>query len=213
MNKKAQLPPIYLICDRHKHAPNLTFWETLEELLAAGVGMVQLREKDLSANQLLPLAQQARELTNRYNALLLINDRIDIALAVKADGVHLGGHSLPAQIVRSLCADDFLIGVSTHASVEIENARLQGADFVTFGPIFYTASKAKMGSPIGSKALMNLADRPFPIYPLGGINDLNLPQLIAVGADRIAAISAFLESRNPEKTVNFFMQQLRKNLS
>jgi thiamine-phosphate pyrophosphorylase len=205
-----KLPSIYLISDRTKHAPGLTFWETLEELLAAGIRMVQLREKDLSAAQLYPLALKARELTKRYNARLLLNDRIDIALAVEADGVHLGGHSLPPEVVRSLVGDDFLIGISTHSVNEIAAARMHGADFVTVGPIFDTPSKAQMGTPLGPQTLKQIDDLSFPAYALGGIGLAELSQIAANNCSRVAAISALLEAGDPTKTVKLFQQGLKR---
>lgn len=209
MNRADKLPAIYLISDRRKSAPGLDFWKTLEGLLAAGIGMLQLREKDLSAAQLYPLAQKARELTSRYNALLLINDRVDIALAVGADGVHLGGHSLPPQIVRELAGNEFLIGVSTHSREEIEFAHTQGADFVTIGPIFDTPSKAGMGAPLGPEVLQGIDQAALPIYALGGIKTDNLSLMTTVGVTRIAAISSLLEASDPIKTVELFKQSLK----
>jgi thiamine-phosphate pyrophosphorylase len=209
MSRSEKLPALYLISDRHKNAPNLNFWETLEGLLAAGIGMFQLREKDLSAAQLYPLARQARELTKRYNALLLINDRVDVALAVKADGVHLGGHSLPPQVVRALAGENFLIGASTHAIGEIAAAHTLGADFVTFGPIFHTPSKSGMGDPLGPEMLQDIAQAAFPVYALGGIKPDNLSLLAENGATRVAAISSLLEAADPVKTVEFFNRSLK----
>jgi thiamine-phosphate pyrophosphorylase len=208
MIKSDQLPAIYLISDRHKSATGCDFWGTLENLLSAGIKIVQLREKDLPATQLYPLACRARELTQRYNALLLINDRVDLALAVKADGVHLGGHSLPTQTVRALAGADFLIGVSTHSHQEIDQARAEGADFVTFGPVFSTPSKAGMGKPVGPESLNQIDHTSFPVYALGGIDCKNIAQVTAQGCCRIAAISALLEAPNPKETVEQFKRCL-----
>ncbi len=105
---------LYLITDRHQVPAGRTLPETVEAALQGGVRAVQLREKDLSAAELLPLAMEMRDLTRRYGARLLVNDRIDVALAVDADGVHLGGHSLPVAMTRRLLGPDRLIGVSTH---------------------------------------------------------------------------------------------------
>ena len=164
------LPSTYLISDR-KLLPEGKLLIVIEELLAAGLGMLQLREKDLSAAQLFPLALQLHQLTRRYNCRLLINDRIDLALAVEADGVHLGGHSLPTAVARELLGPQKLIGVSTHSAAEISQAATAGADFVTFGPVFHTPSKAAFGEPVGLPALCQAcSDSPLPVYALGGIN-------------------------------------------
>ena len=129
---------LYLITDRTQVASGHTLFSTLESALQGGVKAVQLREKDLSATELLPLAQELRELTRRYDARFFINDNIDIALAVHADGVHLGGHSRPTNFIREKIGHDLLIGVSTHSKAEIRLAADQGADFVTFGPVYAT---------------------------------------------------------------------------
>ena len=139
------LPKIYLITDRKQTYQQHRLVDTVEELLQAGIRMVQLREKDLSAAELYPLARDLRLLTHRHNALLLINDRIDIAQAVGADGVHLGGHSLPIKKTRKILGSQALIGVSTHSALEAESAQNQGADFITYGPVFFTPSKAPFG--------------------------------------------------------------------
>ncbi len=203
------LPAVYLITDRHKHAPGLTFLETVEELLSSGLKLVQLREKDLSAAELYPLALRLRELTHKYSARLVINDRIDIALAVVADGVHLGGHSLPVPAAREVCKDKLLIGVSTHSPDEISTAAAQGADFVTYGPIFATESKAKLGEPVGPTSLKKITAQ-IPVYPLGGIKLSNIDMICANGYLRIAAISALLEADNPKRQLANFLRQLHK---
>ena len=131
---------------------------------------VQLREKDLSAAELLPLAGELRSLTREFGARLLINDRVDVALATGADGVHLGGHSLPAADARRLLGPDKLIGVSTHRIEEIRTAEESGADFVTFGPVWFTPSKAPFGEPVGLAQLREAcAATALPVFALGGV--------------------------------------------
>ncbi len=202
------LPAIYLITDRHNHAPGMTFLETVELLLCSGLRLVQLREKDLSAADLYPLAVRFRELTHKYSARLIINDRIDIALAVAADGVQLGGHSLPVQAARNVCKE-MLIGVSTHSPGEVSAAAAQGADFVTYGPIFATESKAKLGNPVGPSSLHQISTE-IPVYPLGGIRLSNIDQICANGYSRMAAISALLKAENPKLLLDSLHQKLHK---
>jgi len=183
----------YLITDRRQLPTGRSLLQQVEAALQGGVRAVQLREKDLSAAELLPLAQALRTLTRNYAAKLLINDRIDVALAVEADGVHLGGHSLPPACARALLGPDRLIGVSTHQIEEIAVAADAGADFVTFGPVFYTASKAAFGAPVGLDALRAACGTaPLPVFALGGITPDNLPQLRAAGCRHVAAIGAVL---------------------
>ncbi|SHI47238.1 thiamine-phosphate diphosphorylase [Malonomonas rubra DSM 5091] len=201
------LPSIYLITDRKQIPQDKHFLRVLEELLAAGVGMLQLREKDLSAAELLPLALQVRRLTNKYSCRMLINDRIDVALAVDADGVHLGGHSLPPTIARMLIGPDKLIGASTHNIDEVFAATDQGADFVTFGPVFHTPSKAAYGEPVGLEKLQQAChQKTIPIYGLGGIKPENTPDVKQAGADGIAMISGLLCADSPSSSYHQFLK-------
>jgi thiamine-phosphate pyrophosphorylase len=190
---------LYLITDRHQVPAGRSLVETVEAALRGGVRAVQLREKDLPAAQLLPLAEELRTLTRRYDARLLINDRVDVALAVAADGVHLGGHSLPPATVRRLLGPEQLIGVSTHHVTEIAEAAASGADFVTFGPVFVTPSKAGFGPPLGLDALRAAcSSSPIPVFALGGINADRLPLLHTSGARHIAVIAAIIAAPSPE---------------
>ncbi len=195
---KKPMPPatdfhFYLITDRRQVPAGRSLLQQVEAALIGGVRAVQLREKDLSAAELLPLARELRDLTRAHSARLLINDRIDVALAVDADGVHLGGHSLPTSTARRLLGPERLIGVSTHHLDEITAATEAGADFVTFGPIFATPSKAAYGPPLGLEALRTACgNAPLPVFALGGISADKLPQLRAAGCRHCAAIGAVL---------------------
>ena len=194
------LPSLYLITDRHQIPEGRHLLGTIEELLQAGVRMIQLREKDLSAAELFPLAKELRSLTHRYDSLLLINDRIDLAQAIGADGVHLGGHSLPIDIAREILGSKFLIGVSTHSKNEVETAQNQGADFVTYGPVHFTPSKAAYGDPVGLKSLRNAClCSNIPLYALGGIKEDNAKSTLQSGAHGIAIISALLADMSPKQ--------------
>jgi thiamine-phosphate pyrophosphorylase len=183
---------LYVITDRQ-----LTGGRSLSEVVGAalrgGARGFQLREKDLAPRDLYPLALDLRALTRPYGARLLINDRIDIALAVEADGVHLTTASLPTAVARRLLGPERLLGVSTHTVAEAQAAAAGGADFLVFGPIFYTPSKAPYGEPIGLEALRIVrAQVTLPILAIGGIKKANLDQVMAAGADGIAVISAVI---------------------
>lgn len=196
--KKSPLPPLYLITDRQLIRPEQDFFGVLEQVMAAGVRMIQLREKDLPAQQLYEMAQHLRTITLRHNCLLLINDRVDIALAVNADGVHLRSNSLPIAVARKLLGRGKLIGVSTHSTVEITTAAEQDADFATYGPVFYTPSKAGYGAPKGLSELQGAcATSALPIYALGGISVTNTPAVMTTGTHGIAVISSLMTTTNP----------------
>ncbi len=203
------LPHIYLITDRKQTYKQRRLIDSVEELLRAGIRMVQLREKDLSAAELYPLARDFRLLTHKYNAHLLINDRIDIALAVGADGVHLGGHSLPIKKTREILGSDALIGVSTHSVSEAESAQNQGADFITYGPVFFTPSKAPFGPPVGVDSLQTICNGcKIPVYALGGINIDNTREVLKGGAYGVAMISTLLSTPEPYQAGQQFSADL-----
>lgn len=189
---------LYLITDRSQVAEGHTLVTTVEAALRGGVKAVQLREKDLSASELRVLAQELRGLTRRYGARLFINDNVEIALAVRADGVHLGGHSRPTGAVRKQLGQDMLIGVSTHSSEEIRMAQDQGADFVTFGPVYATPSKLQYGPPQGLKKLADACRGiTIPVFALGGITPARTAEVRRAGAGGIALIAAIIASPDP----------------
>ncbi|MDX2479685.1 MAG: thiamine phosphate synthase [Desulfuromusa sp.] len=195
------LPNLYLITDRHQIPKGRQLLEVAEELLQAGVKMIQLREKDLSVAELYPLAKKLRSLTHRHKSLLLINDRIDLALAIGADGVHLGNHSLPIKTARQLLGSNYLIGVSTHSAQEVDSAQKHGANFVTYGPVYFTPSKQVYGEPVGVKSLQGIcANCNIPVYALGGVNANNTKKTLQAGAHGVAMISALLANLSPAQS-------------
>ncbi len=203
------LPPLYLITDRLQLPEGRQLLIVIEELLQAGLQMLQLREKDLSAAELLPLAADLRTLTRHYNCALLINDRVDVAMAVGADGVHLAGHSMPPTAARKLLGPNKLIGVSTHCLEDILAAAAQGANFVTFGPVFHTPSKAAYGEPVGLKKLQQVcAETSIPVYGLGGIKTNNCAAVTQTGAHGIALISALLNAVQPAETYQILLKNI-----
>ncbi len=189
----------YLITDRHQ-TRNRDLLEVVEQALKGGVRAVQVREKDLSSRELYELAYELRKLTARYDARLLVNDRADIALAVDADGVHLGEKSLPIHRARKVLGEKKLIGVSCHNQISAITAQEKGADFITYGPVYYTPSKAVYGEPVGLERLEEVtALLQIPVFALGGINSGNAHEVIAGGASGIAAVSTILKADNPRE--------------
>ena len=165
----------------------------VQAAVAAGIDLVQIREKNLSASVLYQLSASAARVTTASETKLLINDRSDIAAAAGADGVHLTTHSLPTDVVRSTFGDKFLIGVSTHSAREAGVASRSGADFVVFGPVFETASKSEYGAPQGLPNLeqVSLELSPFPVLALGGVTVGNVAACIHAGAQGVAGIRMF----------------------
>ena len=186
-------PLVYAITDRRSlsrqaRIPELTFLiEFAERAVAAGVDIVQIREPDLSARDLLFLADAIRKLACKSGAGVLINDRADIA-ACAAAGVHLTTRSLTAEVVRKAFGPDLMIGVSTHSFEEAKAAERGGADFIVFGPVFETASKKQYGEPVGLEALRTVAtDLSIPVLALGGITPANFCEALEAGAKGVAA--------------------------
>jgi len=166
----------------------------------ARVSLVQLREKQMRPRVLYELTRRAAELTRHSETRLIVNDRADIALAARADGVQLTTRSLDPLVVRDISPPDFLIGVSTHTLAEAQAANRTGADFALFGPVFDTPSKRAYGAPLGLERLREAAHAlaPFPLVAIGGITRESIPQVIGAGAQGIAAISLFRDESELE---------------
>jgi thiamine-phosphate pyrophosphorylase len=167
----------------------------LQAVVSAQLPLVQIREKSLPARVLYKLTARAVEITRGSQTRVLVNDRVDIALAAGADGVHLAARSLPAEVVREICGPEFVIGVSTHSLAEARAARTAGADFVVFGPIFDTESKRAFGEPQGLDKLREVTSElgEFPVIAIGGITRENSASCLAAGASGFAAIRMFEE--------------------
>jgi thiamine-phosphate pyrophosphorylase len=199
---------LYLITDRHQTG-SLRLIDVVEDALKGGVRGVQLREKDLSSRELYELAYDMRKLTARYGAKLIINDRVDIALAVEADGVHLGLNSMPIHRVRRLLGSKMLVGLSCHNQTSAIIAQENGADFITFGPVYYTPSKASYGKPVGVELLKTVAHLlAIPVFALGGIKKENIQNVTAAGASGIALISAIIASNDPQSAADAMITML-----
>ena len=186
---------LYLISDRKLLSP-AQFWRRLELALSAGLPAFQLREKDLCDRDLYAMAFKPRALTRRYGCKLLINGRFDIAKAVGADGVHLPDNSLPIAAVRQALGPRALIAKSTHSLPSAQKAQREGANFITFGPVFATASKKAYGAPLGLSALREVCDAlRIPVFALGGITLDNTRNALAQGAKGVALISGIWSAK------------------
>lgn len=202
---------LYLIGDRKIFPSEDLFIEAVDRALRAGVRAFQLREKDLSIREFYRLAVKFREVTKRNDALLFINDRIDLALAVEADGVHLPQSGLPAKVVRKTWKNRFLIGVSTHSIEEAKEAE-DYADFITFSPVFYTPSKAAYGEPQGVEKLKEIKEKvKCKVFALGGINLDNIGDLLPY-SDGVAMISGILAQKDIEGTIVKFKEIIGEEL-
>jgi thiamine-phosphate pyrophosphorylase len=200
---------LYLITDRKLFNGSDAFFQAVEGALKAGVKTVQLREKDLPTRELLTMAYGMRELTSEYCAKLFMNDRTDIALCVGADGVHLGHESMPFYAVRKIAGDGFIIGVSTHSLKEAHVAEEEGADFITFGPLYQTPSKLKYGAPVGLEALNKVAGEiGIPVFGIGGIKLDTINAVMKSGSHGIAVISGVLGEDDVKTAAGHYMKEI-----
>lgn len=202
------LPRLYLLTDRHQtHQRPLT--SVLSQALEAGVRMVQIREKDLDTRQLIDLAQNLIPLIKQHHGKVFLNDRVDLALALDADGVHLRSDSLPPSLARQVLGKERLIGVSTHSAEEVRNAERDGADFVVLGPIFETPFKHMYGPPLGLPILETACRTSrLPIFAIGGITPKQIPAILSSGAYGIAVISSILQAPDIQDSTLDLLSQL-----
>lgn len=205
-----QQPILYLITRGATTATTSPASKEFQDILAlvraavaAGLNLIQLREKLLTARTLYDLTACAAAITRGTATSLLVNDRADIARAAGADGVHLASDSIDAAVIRQTFGKDFLIGVSTHSQAELQRARDASADVAVFGPVFETSSKAQYGAPVGLQTLSEAARAaaPFPVLALGGVSIANAGECLRAGAAGIAGISLFAEPSSLQSTV------------
>jgi len=199
-----------VITDR-KQTRGRTLEEVVEASLRGGARAFQLREKDLEAKDLYELAERLVQLTRQNAAVLLVNDRIDITLALDLDGVHLARGSFPPDVARKLLGGGKLIGVSCHSLDEALEAEEGGADFLVLGPVFETPSKLPYGPPLGREIIRRIRDKvSLPILAIGGIKPQHVPEVLAAGADGVAVISAVMAAPDPTWATQELLRRLHR---
>jgi len=180
--------------------------EVIGKAARAGCHLIQIREKDMSAKALAAFTRAAIECARPHGARVLVNDRLDVAMAAGADGIHLRASSIPARKVRDVAAktglNDFLIGVSTHSVAEAKSAEEGGADFIVCGPVYDTPSKRALGSPLGLDFFAEILDAlETPVLAIGGITLSNYREPLRRGAAGVAAIGLFADLENLDQTI------------
>ncbi len=168
--------------------------EVLKAVIQGGARIIQLREKECSGKKMYDLALKFREITTKAGALLIINDHLDIAMAVEADGVHLGQDDFPLYAAREI-APELLIGASAHSLAEAIQAQKEGADYINIGPIFSTSTKESVERFLGPEAIVAISteiDVPFTV--MGGISESNIDQVLTNGARRVAMVTAITQA-------------------
>ncbi len=176
--------------------------ELAREAIAGGADVIQLRDKISTAKKLYEIGLEIRQLTRERNIAFIVNDRVDLALLLEADGVHVGQTDLPARAVRRLIGPERLLGVSAATLSEAVQAEADGADYIGVGPVFEArGTKSDAGNPLGLDVLQAIRKKcHLPLIAIGGINKENIAEVIRAGADAVAIISAIVSAENVSET-------------
>ena len=196
---------IYLVTDE-KACLGKDFYGCIEEAIKGGVGIVQLREKNISTKDFYEKALKVKEICKNYGALFIINDRLDIAQAVEADGVHLGQSDMPIEKAREILKDRFLIGATARNVEEARRAELLGADYIGSGAIFGTSTKDNAKKLEMEELKKIVASVKIPVFAIGGININNVSSLKNIGLHGICAVSGILSEKDCKKAVDIMLK-------
>ncbi len=190
---------LYLVTDAGLSHGRSTL-EVVKAAISGGVTVVQYREKNASTRQMIEEANQLRALCKRHSIPFIVNDRVDVALAANADGVHVGQEDMPAALARRLVGPGRLVGVSVENIDQARQAQADGADYVGASPIFATPTKPDALAPIGIESLRELARLcQIPVVAIGGINRSNAAEVLQAGAAGIAVVSAIVSAEDVER--------------
>jgi len=207
-NNYSHISGLYLILDQQYTKKDIV--SIAEEALDAGVDVIQYREKGLSKKDAIKIAEKLRTLTAKAAVTFIINDDPVLALAVDADGVHLGQEDIPVHIARRILGKDKIIGLSTHSYQEAIEANSLEINYIGFGPIFQSRTKM-VTSPLGIDAIRMIRDSiTVPIIAIGGISDENVADVIKGGAAGVAVISAILSATDIKKSICKFKERMRE---
>ena len=189
---------VYLVTDR-RNKTDEEFLNIIEEAIKGGTTIVQLREKTASTKEFYDLALKVKEITSRYDVPLLINDRIDIALAVDSEGVHIGQDDMPADIAREIIGEDKILGVSASTVEEAKKAEIDSADYIGSGAVFPTATKDDADS-VSKEELKEIVDSiDIPVVAIGGITVENASTLKGSGIAGVSVVSAIMSAEDPKE--------------
>jgi len=204
--KKAQL---YVLVDK-KLLGERKVKDVVKQLIRAGVQMIQYRDKYSDEGEFLKEAEKIKKILKNQKVLFIINDRVDIAWHIDADGIHVGQSDLPVAVARTLLGKNKIIGASAENIRQAKMAQKEGADYVGLGPIFYTTTKEKILQPVGLDLIKQAKkELKIPFFPIGGINLDNLGSVINAGAKRVAVASAIVCSLDIAETSKQFLERLK----
>jgi thiamine-phosphate pyrophosphorylase len=198
MNKQNIDYSLYLVTDRELARGKSTV-EVVKAAVSGGVTCIQLREKDCSTLEFIEQARAIKNFLEEREVPLIINDRLDVALAVGADGVHLGQSDMPLEMARKIAGSSMLIGISAESVQDAVEAENGGADYLGVSPIYATPTKTDTAPPLGIQGLREIKNRvKIPLVGIGGLNNSNAAEVIRNGADGVAVVSAIVAAEDPE---------------
>ena len=187
---------LYLVTDNRVY-PGRSHVDEVEAAIDGGIRVIQFREKQMCDREMIATGKVLRSLTSRAGVDLIINNRIDIALAVDADGVHIGQDDMPVALARRLLGPDKILGASVSSVAEAKIAQREGASYVAVSPVFSTSTKTDAPAPVGLEGLKTISKAVrVPVVAIGGINLENLEVVIGAGADSVAVVSAVVCAKN-----------------
>lgn len=202
---------LYLVTDRSLSRGRSTL-EVVQAAIAGGVSCVQLREKDCSTREFIQEARTLQEFLHTKSIPLIINDRVDVALAVGADGVHLGQNDMPIGDARKLLGDKLIIGISAESVENAITAELEGADYIGISPVFSTTTKKDIAPPLGLAGIREIRKKTkLPLVAIGGIHQHNATEVIRAGADGIAVVSAIVSAQCPETAARELFEKVNQH--
>lgn len=200
---------LYVITGEEFH-PGRPLLEVMKEALEGGADFIQLRDKKSTKKQILEKAKALRELTKQYNVPFIVNDHIDIAIAVNADGVHLGQDDLPLREARNIIGDKKIIGISTHSLEQARAAERGGADYIGVGPIFPTQTKEDVVELVTLSYLREVVENiSIPFVPIGGIKLHNVDEVLDAGAKNVCVVSEVVGSEDVKGTCEAFIKKIK----
>lgn len=200
---------LYLVTNSDSFENDDDFLNAVASSLKGGVQILQLREKKASATRIIELGKKVRELCSIYSALFIINDRVDIAKIVEADGVHLGQDDVDIHSAREILGANSIVGISTHSPEQATKAQQDGADYIGVGPVFETPTKLgrqAVGLDFANWTSKNIE---IPFFAIGGINLDNIQSVLDSGATRVAAVRAIINNKNPELAAKLMLEKLK----
>mgnify|MGYP006285392439 FL=1 len=203
-------PSLYLVTDRGLSLGRSLEW-VVEKAVKGGTTLVQLREKDLDTRPFIESALSIKKILDRYGVPLLINDRVDVALAVGADGVHLGLHDMPYEMARKILGRDAIIGLSVETYQQAEQVSRLEADYIAISPVYTTPTKEELTQELGLEGVRHITGIcPQPAVGIGSIKTHNAADVIQAGADGIAVVSGICSADDPEQAARELRQVVQQ---